>query len=118
MPSYDNAFLFFYDNAGYSYDPKTQTEDEGRMECANRLALAEAFAQEAGIDFEQVDDDAENGEPRYGCRCVQLPHVALWGIDVDDSDPYWRIVKAELAAELVPWKAVKAFGESSSFRSV
>lgn len=115
MSRYDEAFLFFYDNAGYSYDPKTQTEEEGRMECANRLALAEAFASEAGLTWYWEQDDFENNEPRWCCSCAQLP-LALGGIDVDESDDYARVVKAELVSELIPWKAVKAFANSMALK--
>jgi hypothetical protein len=120
MSRYDDAMVFFYDHASYSYDPLKQTEDEGRMETANRLALAEAFAKEAGLDFTWEPCEPEDGEPRWYCACVQLPGVSLFGIDVnDDTDPdYARVVEAELASELVPWKAVKAFGRSASFQFI
>lgn len=116
MSSYDDAFMFFFDNAGWSYDPKTQTEEEGRMETANRLALAEAFAQEAGIEFTWEVDEVYDGATLYCCQCVQFPSACLGGIDVDETDDYARVVKAELALELIPWKAVKAFSHSMALK--
>ena len=35
---------FFFTHAGYSYDPKTETPEQGRAKCAQRLAEAEEEA--------------------------------------------------------------------------
>lgn len=37
-----DAVAFFYDHAGYSYDPVRETAEEGRQRCARDLAAAES----------------------------------------------------------------------------
>ena len=44
--------LFFYENAGYSYDPKTETPEQGRIRCARDLADAEMVGQRLGYVLE------------------------------------------------------------------
>lgn len=48
---------FFYNHAGFSYDPKTETPEQGRARCAKLLAKAEEFAIEESIRFEWMPDD-------------------------------------------------------------
>ena len=43
---------FFYKNAGYSYDPKNETEEQGRRRAAKEYALAESWASAEGYTFE------------------------------------------------------------------
>ena len=45
------AYHFFLSRAGYSYDPKTQTPMQGRIESAKRLAGAEKWARANGVYF-------------------------------------------------------------------
>ena len=94
------AELFFFEHAGYSYDPKTETPEQGRTRCALRLAEAEAEADRRGWWVEWIADDAEEGEPRW-CALLRDSSSrvldALGGIDVCDG-PYARVVAAELAA--------------------
>lgn len=105
------AARFFFDHAGWSYDPKRQSPAAGRTKCAEQLAEAEAafFDVEAycnwsfkvAPDFEQPHDD--EGRPQWSMwiedtdgRCV----ASLHAID-DDSTNYRRVVRAELASELL-----------------
>ena len=48
---------FFFDNAGYSYDPKIETAVEGKIRCAKQLALAERAAQinSAAVDYYECE---------------------------------------------------------------
>lgn len=109
-----SAEQFFYDHAGYSYDPATETPDEGRRRTAADLARAEAWAKAQGHTYEwgpdwQVDHvreypDAYDAEPDT-CEYVTLSDLldgnvlAALGC-VDDATPeYRRVVEAELAWE-------------------
>jgi hypothetical protein len=108
---------FFYDHAGFSYDPETQTAEEGRWECARKLRGAEVRAASLGWevrweeDPEPIwDDDVERETTDYpqwwavlfdseGNVLGSLGSVDL-GPDKDPwSDPYGRVVAAELAWE-------------------
>jgi hypothetical protein len=120
-PYRPEAQSFFYEHAGWSFDPKRETETEGRLRCARELAQAELWAHgPGGLAFEWVGDlDADSycqcGEdhgPAYGCivRRKEGGEVlaSLWGITFDGtpgfrgpygSHPYVRVVEAELADE-------------------
>lgn len=50
------AYLFFLRHAGYSYNPKTQTRQQGRAACARHLAAAERDARALGYTFEWEGD--------------------------------------------------------------
>lgn len=111
------ATNFFFHNAGFAYDPKTETKLQGRWRCARELAAAEARANVEGITFRWAYD----AEPCNGCDCgsddcacatgaehetlgciaetEQHKHLAsLWGI-CGATNAYRRVVEAELAAE-------------------
>ena len=97
------AEQFFFDNAaGYSYDPKAETPEQGRTRCAQRLAAAEAEADRRGWWVEWTDDGDEDGAPRW-CALLRDSGSAvlgsLGGLDVCDG-PYARVVAAELAADV------------------
>lgn len=109
------AERFFYDRAGYSYGAD-ETEQQGRERGARRLAAAEEWLNaQGGYEVEWMEDaDADRSflpkrdrRPLFGC-VVRLPdgrETSLWSIDLgrdgDLSDPYCRVVKAELALELM-----------------
>lgn len=105
------AVDFFVEHAGYSYDPKTQTPEEGKLACAKALADAEAWlhsqyeysvqwVEDRDVDRSGID---HNG-PLWGCIVtVDGRDESLWGIDLGENgarDPYRRVVESELAAEL------------------
>lgn len=103
---------FFYDNAGWNYDPKTETSKQGKLRCAVELAKAEAWFEDSGLEYavlpdEDADlswmDEAERNESHEVVGVVlQTPdgeHVqSLWGI-VDATPEYLRVIVAELASE-------------------
>lgn len=109
------AYLFFLRNAGYSYDPKTQTKQQGRAAAARKLAKAERDARALGYSFEWRDDWAvgdhakeygeayANGGPETCESCLMLNSTgevmqSLGCID-DATRDYRRVVEAELALE-------------------
>lgn len=107
---------FFYEHACWSYDPKTETKEQGRWRCADALAEAEAQARARGWSYEwYVDPDIDSRE-----FSDSRPHWSLWmcvlhdkngehleslsGIDFGrdgtpwSGNPYRRVVEAELAS--------------------
>ena len=104
---------FFFDNAAYSWNPKKQTPEQGRTECAKRLFEAEQAYHDAeayasvtfriGPDADGCDPDDDNPGHRYVMwiedgdgRC----RASLHGID-DDGAVYSRVVRAELALDII-----------------
>lgn len=119
---------FFYDNAGYSYDPATETPEQGREKSAILLASAERWAQETGYDFiwdidpdassaDWIDDKKDGGKYRkpwqvWFCsmlnergKTVQSLHAIDFGRDGQPwGNSYRRVVEAELA--MAEWQSV------------
>ena len=108
--------FFFYQNAGYSYDTKTETPEQGRIRCAKSLAEAEAVGQRLGYVFEwEFDQDPDlswmSDEERAQehevlcCRIVDPENArhslaSLCGI-TDPDRHYSRVIEAELASEAI-----------------
>lgn len=105
---------FFYNQAGYSYDPKTQTKEEGKRECAIALAEAEFIAKARNVRFEWRKDDITSEDfsdekPFYRLwYCIARFNgdviSSLGGIDFGRNkspfgEPYKRVVEAELCLE-------------------
>lgn len=112
----NDTVQWFYDRAGYSYDPKTETPEQGRERAAEILALAEAWAEFAGLEYQWSDDwDVGSHQEFYGeayddepetCEQVYVEgprgtFASLGCIDGADQD-YRRVIEAELAYELMP----------------
>ncbi len=118
----ETPYQFFLKHAGYSYDPKKETQIEGRRKCARALAEAERKAYAKGFDFEWeldsmtsaewLEDDEDGGKNRKPWNtwaCVARDNNgkvigSLCGIDFGRNgepwgDPYRRVVEAELALE-------------------
>jgi hypothetical protein len=110
---------FFFDHAGYGYNPATETPEQGRTRCAIALEVAErsvrnlrhaepiAFVWEVDPDIDSSEyDDSEKPYALWQC-CLMVndtPANSLHGIDFGrDGSPigaaYARVVEAELAAE-------------------
>ncbi len=112
------AEKFFFDHAGYSYDPVTETPEQGRIRCARNLAAAEALAREAGVSFAwEVDQDIDSSDfddstdpwALWTCvayDCTGAVAASLGGVDfgrdgTPHGDDYRRVVEAELADECI-----------------
>jgi hypothetical protein len=110
---------FFYEHAWYSHDPKTQTPEQGRRECAGLLAKAEQWGNDEGLSFEWeidqgIDSSSFDDDPEPWALWCCLARDAsgeivasLSGIDFGrDVEPwgqaYRRVVEAELALEACP----------------
>lgn len=115
---------FFFGHAGYSYDPITQTPEQGRTLCAINLAAAEEKARNAGVSFAwSIDPDCTSADwkgnredggkyrnPWQTWICCAYDANgelldSLGGIDFgrDGSpwgDTYRRVCEAEIAAGL------------------
>lgn len=106
------AWNFHREHAGYCTPP-------GPAQCALDLARAELRARAEGVSFCWQDDfdpdtswmdeaqlrEYENGDTvLLGCIAAldEERTASLWGIHVGSpSDPYCRVVEAELASELL-----------------
>ncbi len=108
-----DAVAFFHDHAGWSYDPRSETPEEGRMRCARGLAAAEAWASNAGVRYEwrhESEPVDRSGIEHDGPLWEVLAHldgqvvgscgVIDLGRDGDPwHDPYARVCEADLAAD-------------------
>lgn len=118
----EKAEEFFYAHADWGYDPKKETEEEGRRRGAALLAQAEARAKEkdwmfewvrdpngcSGCDCGSADCPCASGKRHRveGCVC-RCEHggvaASLWGI-CEATAEYRRVVEAELALEGLRWR--------------
>lgn len=114
MPYRAESVEFFLQHAGWSWQPQTETEDEGHGRSARELAQAELWANTAGaLVFEWEDDPDYDGDdgPAYGCLARRQGQrdvlASLWDITftndspVPGRDPYCRVVEAELALDIL-----------------
>jgi hypothetical protein len=117
----EEAAAFFMKNAGFSWNPRIETEGEGRQRCAEELAAAEMWSANALCVIEwREDGDADRSflpdddcRPLYRCiltlpdgRTASLGSIDLGpdGFDTKGAGAgrsYARIVVAELALELM-----------------
>lgn len=114
---------FFYDNAGWSHDPLTESPDElQRLRCAQALAAAEAWLKDNSAFYEVTWEPDHDGDHSYldqpefaGQDIWTCEQATLWMIDADQpwvaaslgcidnaDDAYRRVVAAELALEVKP----------------
>jgi hypothetical protein len=113
---------FFYDNAGYSYLPSAETEEQGHINSAKALAVAEQYAEDRGWWCEWSPDECPgcDCEDSQCCCCMGTRHVStrlsLWdeyggrclgslGGICEPSTEYRRVVRAELALDAMPAEA-------------
>lgn len=125
---YAKAIQFFRENAGFSYDPKTETPAQGKLRCARLSAKAEAWAKAEGLEYvwefddmadasfvdtwepaEQAQWHAETHEawycslvrpcPKHGVQCKHAETLASLGGIFDPTWQYRRVIEAELATE-------------------
>jgi hypothetical protein len=103
-----NDERFFYENGGYSWNPATETEEEGRRRTARDLARAMKWARDNGYSFQWEWDEwyEDNGSVGPYVGCVMRDPMgnvvaSLWGIEDEGPVPvpYYRVIEAELASE-------------------
>ncbi len=102
------AEQFFYDNAAWSYEPATQTCEEGHIETAKALAKAER-ALNAGLYYVTVEPDHNvwNDGPVWSVAILSDEGnpdtdeflAGVGGVACAREDDYIRVVSAELALE-------------------
>jgi hypothetical protein len=106
---------FFYDHAGWAYDPQTETPEQGRTRGARRLAAAERLARYRDLSFRWENElgwidhvtefDCYDVEPTTCevCICFDEDGEVLASLGcIDDATPeYRRVVEAELALEVL-----------------
>ena len=118
------AVEFFKAQAGYGYNPETETPDEGKQRCAEQLAQAETLAKQlgyfavweqdqdgcVGCDCQSPDCACSNGDEHECLVCLlydgskPLDEGVMWpvaslGSVCQPSREYMRVVEAELALE-------------------
>lgn len=109
---------FFYEWAGCGHHPDKETPEQGRQRGADALAAAEYQAIRKGVEYRwSVDPDIDSSDfsdekPAWKqWQCAALHNgtciASLHGIDFGrdggpQSDPYARVVQAELAQEGLP----------------
>jgi hypothetical protein len=109
-----SAEQFFYDHAGWSYGPN-ETSEEGRVRSAREYAAAEQWAKDHDVYFVwELDPMPWDGDVKwtgnvwtcaacadYGMTQEVRVLASLGGIAMEHNltDPYRRVVEAELAAE-------------------
>lgn len=93
---------FFYNHAGYSWDPKTENQDQGRRRSAENLAMGEDWYAGQPLEFNTTLDEDEPGT-----YIAALHHAitgealqCLGGIDSEPGDAYYLVIRAQLALEL------------------
>src|SRR5688500_4393411 len=114
------ALRFFFDRAGYSYDPATESPFQGRWRAARVLTDAERRLREGEYWVDVVPDDLPwDGDFPYDgpLWIVSLYRGPWWeqellgslsGVACPQGDPYLRVVAAELAAEHIPTEGEQA----------
>jgi hypothetical protein len=113
------AEQFFYDHAGYSYRADHETKGSGRTRIAVLLADAEEARKRAGAEVQWEEDPdiwGEDAEATYwyaalvgesGETLASLGGIGFAEGKGPDTDPYGRVVEAELASEALTIGPVK-----------
>ena len=110
MPNLDADF--FYEHAGWSYDPLVETPEEGRRRNSETLARAWALVS-LEAEFQWHADglehrgDSNSPDTCEGCLMImEDDELSLWCID-DADENYRRVIEAELALEYYKTKMGK-----------
>ena len=109
------AEQFFFDNAGYSWNPDSESQQQGRTRTAQALARAEQYARNLGWSYEWSDDWGVGSHKKYygagsaydehepnsceQCLLFDEEHHVMESLGcIDDADSaYRRVIEAELA---------------------
>lgn len=103
---------FYFDNAGSSYDPKVETEEQGKARGAADLAKAAHYALDQGWTFEwDTDPDGHSCDEDHSVEYCQLwdGETLLGSLSeiCGATDDYRRVVEAELALEAMHAREAK-----------
>lgn len=113
---------YFYDNAGYSFDPAIETEDHGHAVTAIDLATAERVAKKAGAYIQWQRDWESERDINEGITLDSKDYIMSWtavlyapvhktndvdwepgaslgGIDNGTKEDMSRVIYAQLAIE-------------------
>ena len=95
---------FFFEHAGWSYHPLTESRALGRTRCAVSLAAAEQAFMRAGVSCVWEDDQPERGTKCKTCEWCSIRSadgaiLAALGMITDADANYRRVIRAELALE-------------------
>ena len=107
-PGTDQAF--FWRHGGYSFDPLTETPEQGRKRCAINYADDESRGRAAGFSFEwQIDSDIDSSEwddspnpwSTWNCVCrdssdrvvSSLCGIDFWGMVNHGATPIVGLLK-------------------------
>ena len=109
-------YEFFLEHAGYGWYPEWETPEHGQRRNAQRLAIAERRASDAGIAFAWERDGFDSSEwtderdpPTATWQCTVFDSNGhsidcMGGIDFGDGEPwgapYRRVVEAQMAMEI------------------
>lgn len=118
-----SAYRFFYKHAWFSYDPTTETQQQGRAKCARLLAKAEINAKQLGFTYIWEDDydDYDNSLGDHAVWCDDEKHgiehshevymcimedadgnaVDSLGAIIEPSREGRRVIEAELALAVI-----------------
>ena len=110
---------FYYEHAGYAYDPGIEAREAGRVRCCTELARAADWGDDQGLYFLWSEDPEswadrsgiEHDRPLWQCECKRAGEVVayLGMIDLGTHGmalPYCRVVQAELALEVMTDSAI------------
>ena len=99
---YNEAQRFFFENAGYKFDPP-ETRMAGHMRWAEQAAADEAAMLDAGYNFEWDRDTSEQGTwmvTMYNSAGIKIRtehRIDLGqGVTPKDGTPYTRVVKVRM----------------------
>jgi len=96
---------FFFEHAGWSYHPLTESRALGRTRCAVSLAAAEQAFMRADVsciwENDTPDRDTEFSDTCEWCsiRSADGAILASLGMITDADANYRRVIRAELALE-------------------
>jgi hypothetical protein len=106
---------FFYDHAGFSFNPKTETEEQGKVNCAKQRVKAVKYAEDHGWNYEWHADqngcECEDGADHEVEYCILFDHgtvIESVGGVCNATAEYRRVVEADLALEVMTHREQKA----------
>lgn len=101
--TYSTAVQWFLTNQRMtSYDPATETPEQGALRCAQDYAMAEQHADENGwvLTYQRDSEDPKALEViLFDAEGNDL--AALGGVEAEASPSWYRAIRAELALDAI-----------------